>query len=376
MAYASVSHLRQLTNFSKELVPDSIVQAYVPFVDKMIIRNVSTLVYLEKLSGDIDGSNTYFRTKYKPLADINRGNLTLVDSCNVATGWTKGGDGGDPGVAGALVYGSHCLSLAKSGSSTTSASFTKTLSTAVDGTDCRLKITFYLKDVEEFGKASALTIRIGADASNYYQRVFRREELHNGIFEVDLKIDIKEMALTGTVALTALDYLYIDFSTKTIASTIAAGNVKMDYWRLENPDVLDTTDLKVYYATLQSTENKILYGSVQTLSAVLAKEGRVTVSTAPTTTTASQGVFGTYRYTAADLDEELVKLAATYLLAHFCSFIIAGNAPNMSLTTDAFLRRDIAGAPDEWLRLAISTINEALGPKEIGLRDVKDEVQY
>ena len=37
------------------------------------------------------------------------------------------------------------------------------------------------------------------------------------------------------------------------------------------------------------------------------------------------------------------------------------------MTEDAFLRRDIAGAPDEWMRLCYSLINEAVGDGNDGI---------
>lgn len=367
MAYASVSRLRELTNFKRELLDNNEVQVLIPLADRILNKLITTRHHLEVMSGTIDGSNKFFRVKHPPLADTNLGNVTLIDSCDVATGWTKGGDGGDPAVAGALVQGSHCVSLSMTGTSTTSASFTKTV-TSVDGTGKRLRVSIYIKDPNELAEASALTIRIGSAADKYYVRVFRREELHAGINEFDMLIT--DMGLSGVPVIAALVNVFIDFSVPTTADTVAAGNVMMDYWRLEDPSELDITDVDVFYATLD-TDSKRVYGSRQTLTATNRREGRVTVNTAPTSTTAAEGIFANYSSIVEGIDYSLVKDAACYVLAHLCSFKIAGQAPDFAGTEDAFLRRDIAGAPDEWLRLAITAINLALGSQQIGLRNVK-----
>jgi len=106
---------------------------------------------------------------------------------------------------------------------------------------------------------------------------------------------------------------------------------------------VDISDVKTYFATWD-TNNKRNYGSSQTLSAVDARGGRVTVATAPTTTTAEAGLFHTYRSTVEDLDYADVRMAANYLLAHSASLKIRGETPNYNAIETPYLRMNVTGA--------------------------------
>ena len=134
-----------------------------------------------------------------------------------------------------------------------------------------------------------------------------------------------------------------------------------------------TSDLSVYYATYD-TQNKIHFGTAVEVTAVVEEQGRIEVTTAPTSVTARAGVFCDYWSTVQNIDYDLIKLAATYLVAHLASFKIRGLAPDMSMTEATFLRRDVAGAPDEWLRMAIFMISTALGSESIGFRNVQTDL--
>lgn len=368
MPYSSVSRLRQLTNFKKELVTDKDVLAFIPLADRITRNVISTRHHLEKMDGSIDGSNKFFRARNVPLIDMNLQNQIVLDNCEVAANWTKGADGATPTLGGRLTQGAAAVRLGKDGTAAVISTFSQTIASAVDGTRKRLRVDIFIQDRYELAKSNALTFRIGNDASNYYEVTFNRDKLISGLNEID--IDLTKMGVTLAPDITALDFLYIAFNTTNVGDTIAVGNIQIDHWRLDNSLDLDITDVDVYYATLD-TDNSIVYGSVQTLTAVERREGRVTVTTAPTTTTAACGIYATYRSAVENIDYDLVKDSATYVLAHLCSFKIAGNSADFQSVEDAFLRRDIAGAPDEWMRLAISTINLALGSRQIGLRVVE-----
>lgn len=367
MGYATITQFRGLTNIKKELVSDSDLTKIFLIADRLINKLISTPVKREKLSGTVNGTNVDFKTAHAPVCDTTIKNVTLVDACNAVTGWTKGNDGADIAVARRLAYGGAALTLEKDGTSAVISSWTKTLGTAVDGTGRRLKITIFIKDINELDPDNAISVRIGNDSSNYYSRTFGKSDLKNGFNEIDLEVGSVDMGLTGTVTLTALDYLYISHSIPTSTDTVAAGQIIMDYWRLEDIDSPDTSDIKVFYATADDTTGWTEYGSAQTISSIQAEEGIITMSTAPTTATAEDGVFAEYAYASRDMDWELVNSAACYLAAHLASFKIAGSAPDFSNIADGFLRRDLAGVPDEWLRLCYSILMEAVGDGATGI---------
>lgn len=370
MGYATISLFRSLTNLNKDLIPDSSLNAIIPIADRLVNKLISTKVHLEKLFGQIDGTNKDFRTKHFPLADTDLKNVTNVDSCDV-TNWTASTDAVAASLTGKLVEGLASLSLGKSGSTEAFVNYTKTEGSTVDGTGRRLRVTIFIKDTQQLALNNALELRIGNDSSNYYVITLPRDALKNGINEID--IPITDMGTVGTTVITALDYLYINFSVAAAADTITAGDLKMDYWRLEDIDTPDTADFEVFYATTDDNSGFTEYGSAQTVASVQPQSGIITMNTAPTTSTAEAGVFANYAHVSGNMDWNLVNPAACYMAAHLSSFIVAGKAPNYRNIEDSFARRDLAGAPDEWLRLSLSLLMEAVGESAggIGFRNVQ-----
>jgi hypothetical protein len=140
---------------------------------------------------------------------------------------------------------------------------------------------------------------------------------------------------------------------------------------------VDSNDVEVFFATL-SDQGNLLYGSAQNVSAVEDHNGIIRVTTAPTSITADAGVFASYSYTSPHIDYASIATAASYIVAHMASYLIQGEAPDYQVTEATFLRRDVAGAPDEWMRKAIMFIYSALGndSKGIGFRAIKANNPY
>ncbi len=137
---------------------------------------------------------------------------------------------------------------------------------------------------------------------------------------------------------------------------------------------VDDSDVKVFYATLDAN-NRRVYGSEQTVSSVDARSGRVTMSTAPTSITAVDGVYLTYSSTVEDLDYTEVQMAANYMLAHLVSVKVRGETPNYSMIEAAFVRMNAAGVnprfTDKWqqsfLTTAIQIVREIMGTSKSGI---------
>lgn len=364
MGYASISLFRNLTNQKEEVVSDDTLLSLFPIANRLINKLISTPVKLEQLEGNINGSNKIFYTQHAPIADINIKNTLVVDACDADTGWTASTDALTEVVVGRLVEGSGALALGKDGSTVTIASYTKT-TTSRDGTGRRLKLTLFIKDVKDLAADDAVTIRIGSAADAYYEIILKRKYLKNGINEFDFDL-VNDMRAENSPTITALVHAFIAFEVAASSDTITSGNLIMDFWRLEDIDSPDTDDVTVFYVTLDANGRKVL-GSGQAVTSLLADEGSITMTTAPTTTTAKGGVFGSYAYVSEDMDWNLVNPAACYMAAHLASFIISGDAPNYTSIQDGFMRRDIAGAPDEWLRLCYSLLIQAVGEGSDGV---------
>ena len=363
MGYATISLFRNLTNMQKNLVDEPTLKAIFPIADRLINKQIATKVYREQLHGNINGTNKFFRTIFAPIADSTLKNTILLDNANTAD-WTDSTDASADSLVGALVLPSSALALGKDGTASASATYTKTKASTVDGTGRRLRVSVLITEIKELAKDLALTLRVGNVDTDYFSIDFKREDLRNGINE--LNIEISEMGQTGTPDITTLDYMFIGFNTEASADLITSGDIIMDHWRIEDIDSPDTSDVQVFYAT-QDSENDLIFGSAQAITGILADEGRIEMTTAPTTTTAKNGVWADYLFVSRDMDWNLINSASCYLAAHLASFKISGDSPNYGQIQDAFARRDLAGAPDEWLRLALSMVINAIGEAEDGI---------
>ncbi|KKM72877.1 hypothetical protein LCGC14_1416120 [marine sediment metagenome] len=363
MGYASISSFRKLTNINKDIISDDVLFSIFPIADRLINKIISTPVKLEMLQGNINGSNKIFYTEHAPISDVTLKNILAVDSCDIAD-FDQSTDAIGDALAGSLSNdGGSSISMGKSGTTEAFVTYSKA-STSRDGTGRRLKVAVFIRDIQQLVHGNAMEVRIGSASDAYYTKSFRRAELRNGLNEVNILLT--DMGTSGTPDISALDYIFIEFNVPTTADTITAGDIKMDNWRLEDIDSPDIADALVYYVTLDANGRKIL-GSAQAVTSLLRDEGSITMTTAPTTTTAIGGVFCNYSYVSDNMDWELVNPAACYLAAHLVSFIIAGSAPNYRSIEDGFLRRDLAGAPDEWMRICYSLLNEAVGEDATGV---------
>ncbi len=77
---------------------------------------------------------------------------------------------------------------------------------------------------------------------------------------------------------------------------------------------VDGTDVEVYYAT-NDANNEIDFGSEQTVSSVNEKGSSITMNTAPTSSTAERGVWGTYRHSFPPINYKLYVEASTFKAA-------------------------------------------------------------
>ena len=372
MGYASISLYRKLTNQNKSIISDDVLNSILPIADRLVNKSIATKVALEQLDGQIDGSNKDFRTAFAPICDTTMKNVTVADNCDTAD-FDQSTDATADTLAGSLSDdGGSSIAMGKSGTSEATINYSKA-STSVDGTGRRLKVTVFIKDLQQLDQGNAMEVRIGSGASDYYTKSFTREELRVGNNEVD--INLLDMGTSGTPVITALDFIFIEFNVPASSDTITAGDLKMDNWRLEDIDSPDASDVEVFYATNDDTTGWRELGSAQTVSSIQDKDGIIVMSTAPTTTTAEAGVFANYSYVSRTMDWQLVNSAACYLAAHIAGFIIAGQAPNYTQIDDVFARRDVAGVPDEWLRLSLSLLIDAVGTGAdgVGFRRVDTE---
>lgn len=115
---------------------------------------------------------------------------------------------------------------------------------------------------------------------------------------------------------------------------------------------VDKDDVTVYLVDYDAEENPV--ATETEVSAVNARDGIVTLTTAPTTSNAEVGVYIDYRYYKGPVDYDMLTLAANYYLAHLCEM----STPN--------LPRGVRGARSgptairsRWISLALSQLSFA-----------------
>ena len=118
-------------------------------------------------------------------------------------------------------------------------------------------------------------------------------------------------------------------------------------------DVTDA-DVTVYLVAYDSENNPV--HTLIPVTTVNARDGIITLTTAPTTTNAEVGVYADYKGYQMSVDYDLLKLAANYYLAHLCE---------MKIRTDRAVNWNAGGAgqlppiissKSRWLSLALDQL--------------------
>lgn len=112
---------------------------------------------------------------------------------------------------------------------------------------------------------------------------------------------------------------------------------------------VDKDEVTAYLVEYDTAQNP--FATETEVDTVNARDGIVTLSTAPTTSNAEVGVYIDYRYYKAPVDYDMLTLAANYYLAHLCEM----STPN--------LPRGVRGARSgptairsRWISLALSQL--------------------
>ena len=124
---------------------------------------------------------------------------------------------------------------------------------------------------------------------------------------------------------------------------------------------IDKDDVTVYLVDYDEEENPV---STETeVATVNARDGIITLSTAPTTTNAEVGVHIDYRYYKSPVDFDMLILAANYYLAYLCEMKIQGKqSEDFSLSDPESIRAfkgKILSAKSHWLSLALAQLHFA-----------------
>lgn len=154
----------------------------------------------------------------------------LIEGCDAITGFTDSTDMTVSVNATEFKENDASLNLTKDGTSSTTASTSKTV-TSINFTNKTLNLWLYIVDsttLNYFAATDGVTIRYGNDASNYYQWTKDRADLAVGWNFIGLLNGANADSTTGTVTETAMDYFYIAIETTVSGDSWSAGDVIMD----------------------------------------------------------------------------------------------------------------------------------------------------
>jgi hypothetical protein len=115
---------------------------------------------------------------------------------------------------------------------------------------------------------------------------------------------------------------------------------------------VDKDDVTVYLVDYDSEQNP--FATETEVDTVNARDGIVTLTTAPTTSNAEAGVYIDYRYYKGPVDYDMLTLAANYYLAHLCEM----STPNLPRGVRG-ARSGPSAIRSRWISLALSQLSFA-----------------
>lgn len=104
---------------------------------------------------------------------------------------------------------------------------------------------------------------------------------------------------------------------------------------------VDGDDVTVYLVDYDSENNPV--HTATTVTTVNARDGIITLATAPTTIDAEVGVYADYRYYMEPIDYVSLKLAASYYLAHLAELKVQGKMEQAYIMEDKTIRSKYPG---------------------------------
>ena len=226
-----------------------------------------------------------------------------VDNCDATTGWAAGTDSAITLNTSTFVEGTGSLSLAKPGTTGTSASMSKT-TTSRDFTDKTFVLFILITDLADLvASGTALSVRFGSDSSNYFQLDVDISNLTTG-FNFIAFTSATATSTTGAPVIAAMDFTEVIVNTDLAADTIAADRILFDDMKLASADDF-FKDLEAGFPSVDIAKDEVtMEGRVNTLEAngVLITEW-ATVNSDGTPVLVSRSTFNPFSKT---LNDELI----------------------------------------------------------------------
>ena len=243
-------------------------------VGQMVEKRIDNLTYRkwDDNSGDyysysnelhtVKSSQRIFWLKNTPVYSISRfevntspnsqseiwKNLMYIqlDACDATTSWAAGTDGAVTlnTTNDEVNEGTGCLNITKTGGTQSNVTYSKTLSSTFDFTRSEFRLDFYCEDITELvaSGSTAVEIQLGNDSSNYYAFVFDRTDISQAgwnMLSILYDSGDSNASTTGTPDATACDYVAIKITYLAAATTVTAGDMRLDNIRFNNKEDLN-----------------------------------------------------------------------------------------------------------------------------------------
>ncbi len=190
-----------------------------------------------------------------------------VDACDATTGWTASGTNSVAlnTTSGERKEGTGCINIVKSDASSVNISVSKT-TTSRDFTSKTVFVWVYIGTTAfaEMETTDCLTVRFGSAAGDYYQYTRDKADLSAGwnlIYFTSATAD----SSTGTPAIAACDYSFLQLTSDGAADTWSGNEVRMDDWEVASAGDF-TKDFVSGYPTFDTTKHEVTMRCYLTLT--------------------------------------------------------------------------------------------------------------
>ena len=174
----------------------------------------------------------------------------MIDACDATTDWSASTDGAITlnTTNDKVLEGTGCLNITKTGGTTASVTFSKTLSSSYDFTGKTFKASVYVDDLTELAASgTAIQLRVGSSSSNYYSMNYTKADIGGGAWStLSLAYDSSsdDAGTTGTPEPASIDYVAVVITYAASSTTVTAGDMRLDRITFNNVE-----DVNINYNT-------------------------------------------------------------------------------------------------------------------------------
>jgi len=174
----------------------------------------------------------------------------MIDACNATTDWSASTDGAITlnTTNSKVLEGTGCLNITKTGATTASVTYSKTLSTSYDFTGKTFKASVYVEDLTELAASgTAIQLRVGSSSSNYYSMNYTKADIGGGDWNtltLTYGSSSDDAGTTGTPEPGSIDYIAVVITYAASSTTVTAGDMRLDNITFNNVE-----DVNIDYNT-------------------------------------------------------------------------------------------------------------------------------